>query len=454
MTTTAALRLVCLFSAALGTVGLRADTVEVGPGDDLVEVELFGDDTLVMTGGRIETVRSYDLSTVRLHDGLAFNVFVFDNAGLGMSGGEVVNLRVGQGGFGRPIASLRGGRVMGSLAASGAVVEVFARELTRSDSALVGTWYDGSELLIRDHDADVHRWIDPRRWGSWSGVAGDADAWDTDNWFCEVIWGSYPDDDSDILLEGGEGSTTIDFSRFPGRRFELNSLLIGDGIEPTSWSFVARDGITAWYFSTATFEVRRFATLRFESIAIDQLTLPPGSTLQAGPGGHVVADRLRIAGDLEVDAPPEDRDSFAIAAYRSRAGEFDSVTGLLPGWSIEYDHPVESPDDDYLAVIAIPPATCGDHAPFRRGDANADGGIDVSDAVTILGSLFLGSPPRLSCEKAADTNDTGDVNLTDAVYLLIYLFLGSAEPAAPFDACDWDPTPDALSCDSFAPCEC
>src|SRR5206468_987985 len=31
----------------------------------------------------------------------------------------------------------------------------------------------------------------------------------------------------------------------------------------------------------------------------------------------------------------------------------------------------------------------------KNGDVNADGGVDLSDAITILGNLFLGTPPEL-----------------------------------------------------------
>ena len=51
---------------------------------------------------------------------------------------------------------------------------------------------------------------------------------------------------------------------------------------------------------------------------------------------------------------------------------------------------------------------------FVRGDANLDGLINISDAITILGALFLGTGP-LGCEDSADTNDDGVLNVTDAI---------------------------------------
>jgi hypothetical protein len=50
--------------------------------------------------------------------------------------------------------------------------------------------------------------------------------------------------------------------------------------------------------------------------------------------------------------------------------------------------------------------------PFVRGDGNADGTIDLSDAVFVLGYLFQGRQEPL-CLDAADANDDGDLDLSD-----------------------------------------
>ncbi len=68
--------------------------------------------------------------------------------------------------------------------------------------------------------------------------------------------------------------------------------------------------------------------------------------------------------------------------------------------------------------------------PFRRGDTNDDGRVDLSDPVAMLNWLFLGSdePP---CREATDTNTDRASDLSDPVYVLSFLFLGGDEPAAP-----------------------
>jgi hypothetical protein len=102
-----------------------------------------------------------------------------------------------------------------------------------------------------------------------------------------------------------------------------------------------------------------------------------------------------------------------------------------------------------LAGLTTAPVSA---AVFQRGDANADGTVNISDAITVLGFLFLGSPAALHCEDAADVDDSGALNITDPVYLLGFLFLGGPAPPAPFGRCGPDPTADVLGCAAFPPC--
>jgi hypothetical protein len=85
---------------------------------------------------------------------------------------------------------------------------------------------------------------------------------------------------------------------------------------------------------------------------------------------------------------------------------------------------------------------------FLRGDSNDDGAVDLSDAVSILGYLFLGVQPVAGtfCEDSGDVNDDGALNVTDPIALLQHLFLGGPAPAAPFPEEGDDPTSDSLRC--------
>ncbi len=87
---------------------------------------------------------------------------------------------------------------------------------------------------------------------------------------------------------------------------------------------------------------------------------------------------------------------------------------------------------------------------FVRADANADGTIDVSDAVTVLLHLFRGG--SLSCQKGADADDSGVLDVTDAIHTLRFIFTGGPPPPAPSVTCGRDPTDDSLTCDAHAAC--
>ncbi len=59
------------------------------------------------------------------------------------------------------------------------------------------------------------------------------------------------------------------------------------------------------------------------------------------------------------------------------------------------------------------------------GDPNADGSINLADAITVLSYLFSGSE-AYPCMKAGDVNDDDSINLADAVNILSYLFSSGA----------------------------
>jgi hypothetical protein len=85
-------------------------------------------------------------------------------------------------------------------------------------------------------------------------------------------------------------------------------------------------------------------------------------------------------------------------------------------------------------------------ARFKRGDANDDGGVDISDAVLVLGSLFRGRTPP-ECIDAADADDSGKVNVTDPLFILGFLFTSGPHPPPPGPFVQGvDFSPDDLGC--------
>jgi len=90
--------------------------------------------------------------------------------------------------------------------------------------------------------------------------------------------------------------------------------------------------------------------------------------------------------------------------------------------------------------------------PFRRGDANTDGRVDISDAIRIVMYLFLGQTYML-CNDAADTDDSGELDISDPIHLLDDFFrAGTSIPAPGPFACGADPTPERLDCETYPAC--
>jgi hypothetical protein len=91
-------------------------------------------------------------------------------------------------------------------------------------------------------------------------------------------------------------------------------------------------------------------------------------------------------------------------------------------------------------------STCATPIPvFRRGDANDDLAVDISDPVKTFGFLFLGNSAPLSCLDAADSNDDGRVDISDGIFTLSRLFSGGPPLPPPGSrVCGPDPTEDEL----------
>ena len=146
-------------------------------------------------------------------------------------------------------------------------------------------------------------------------------------------------------------------------------------------------------------------------------------------------------------SPAPGRDPEFRATVRSTS--FES-SDLDPGeyfWSVSalssFDDAPELGSASGLASFTV----CAEPLPrFLRGDADGSGALNITDAIFVLGFLFLGQPDP-SCHDAADFNDDQTVNITDAIAMLSFLFLGAEPPKPPGGACGFDPTEDDLACE-------
>ncbi len=87
---------------------------------------------------------------------------------------------------------------------------------------------------------------------------------------------------------------------------------------------------------------------------------------------------------------------------------------------------------------------------FVRGDSNADGNVDLADAISLLVGLFESGP--IPCDDSSDVDDDGILGIADPIVLLSFLFQGDDQPVGPYPSCGNDPTADTLGCGSFPPC--
>ena len=85
--------------------------------------------------------------------------------------------------------------------------------------------------------------------------------------------------------------------------------------------------------------------------------------------------------------------------------------------------------EEFPRLYEITVAPCGG-ATFRRGDADGNEVVNLSDAVATLDRILRGAP-ALPCDDAADSDDSGSLDLTDAVHTLNHLFLGGPAPRLP-----------------------
>jgi len=66
-------------------------------------------------------------------------------------------------------------------------------------------------------------------------------------------------------------------------------------------------------------------------------------------------------------------------------------------------------------------------AAFEHGDANANGGVTISDVVYIVNYLFKDGPKPVPLE-TGDVNGNNECTIADAVYLVNYLFKDGNPP--------------------------
>lgn len=97
---------------------------------------------------------------------------------------------------------------------------------------------------------------------------------------------------------------------------------------------------------------------------------------------------------------------------------------------------LEGPAESVILVCPEPPLPPG--GTQRPGDCNQDGVFDISDAICLLGYLYLGNPKNLPCGTGSikdegnilllDHNSDSNIDISDGIAILRYLFLDGQPP--------------------------
>jgi hypothetical protein len=255
-------------------------------------------------------------------------------------------------------------------------------------------------------------------------------------------------------------------------RIFLNGKVVGRGVEPLFDAFVIVDSPPPGRHrvSVEALDENRHV-VRTESVftivqnvpPATEITLEHGAEFAAGEPISLTAVATDVDGEVEkvtFFAANLSRSHYPAAEMIVEVGSVESppyelqVQGLAPG---PYYVFTRVTDDDgaigystHLPHIHIH-IRSGEVTSFRRGDATAEGAVDITDAIVTLQVLILGQG-QLTCDDAADADDSGIVDITDAIVTLSEIILGVQGIRLPGPLnCGVDPTDDdALGCETYS----
>lgn len=265
-----------------------------------------------------------------------------------------------------------------------------------------------------------------------------------------------------IYLEGGDVwgfdllTAWADFDGVAGTVVDGNVILDGDD------TFTEMTGVT-----TADIDTAQFGPVGYNQDSNNPLLPAPGAL-----GANDFTDQLFASGELGLgeDFPagstattiwinsddgvpdplvPEDAYGAAVLMIPSEIDSGRIMSSAFEFGGFAGDQTLLAAE--YLAALKTSGPLPGDN--FKRGDANDDGGFDISDAIFTLASLFTPGAPQPNCADAGDANDDENFDISDAIFTLAALFTpGAPLPSAPGAVCGVDPAGDSLDCAVYNNC--
>ncbi|UCB52837.1 MAG: SBBP repeat-containing protein, partial [Candidatus Zixiibacteriota bacterium] len=154
-------------------------------------------------------------------------------------------------------------------------------------------------------------------------------------------------------------------------------------------------------------------------------------------------------GDCAQDLALDKDGNMYVTGYSSSATDFDYATIKYDSdgnvaWFARYNGPESG--DDWASALSVDgfgnvyvtghsygSGAAEDYVTVKyvqslRGDANADGAIDLGDVVHLINDLYK-SGPAPEPVRAGDCNCDGTVEVGDVVYLINYLYRNGPAPA-------------------------
>ena len=166
-----------------------------------------------------------------------------------------------------------------------------------------------------------------------------------------------------------------------------------------------------------------------------------------GEGTYAYGGEVALLQSMELTVKVNDQEGVILASDPAPLPEGVA----FPDIEIQLGHLNPVSDLQVYSVTLVARPVPAPKAEFRRGDSNADGTVDISDAIFTLGWLYLGSQVP-SCLEAADTNGDGQHDLSDAVRLILFLFQGEVEPPWPGPSACAVPEQAFFGCASYSRC--
>lgn len=183
-------------------------------------------------------------------------------------------------------------------------------------------------------------------------------------------------------------------------------------------------------------------TVTHDSDLLEAIAIEPAEGSTAG------GDAVRVLGRILPPGVEVELGDMPLVDAK-RVGTCEVVGVTPPGGPGTVDVVIRVGTEEVRLVDAF--TYVSDAPQLRRGDCNGDTLINITDAIGLLGYLFLGdaTPP---CIEACNADDDESLAISDAIFILNFLFTGGATISPPYPDCGEDPTP-STSCEE-PPSDC